>query len=108
MTTDASRDYAPRRLSETAQETADREPLINVHRDRIAAGITGLFEQLDELSARLRPVLIYDEEQPTTSVVAAVEPASTQSDVAGHLDGFANDINLIYRRLGDLRRRLDV
>lgn len=118
-TNDASTDYVPRRHAgfdearaegkiDRAVADAGREPLVHVHRARVGDAIAALFGELDQLSSRLHPVLVFDQDGGKPATVSAIEQAPAISDVAGHLDGFANDINILCERLRDLVRRLDI
>lgn len=106
-TNDASTDYAPRRHAATDSVKVGRDPMVHVHRARVGDSLKALFDQLDQLGARLSPVLVYEDEA-TSATVRAIEVAPPQSDVAGHLDGFANDLNTACLRLSDLIRHLDI
>lgn len=126
MTTDASTDYdrptAARRhgYEDTVARTVgsadydrglqperEREAMVDVHRERVSDAVKALFEQVGQMERRLAPVLVAAEPIGGPMDIVA-DQAPTHSLIAGHLDGFANDLNLIHRQLRDLIRRLDI
>lgn len=92
------------RMANTCAAVAANAPAINTALDSLAAVVSGLRDKVDQLSARLSPVMGPESPMPCPDK----KPQDAVFRVSGHIEENVRDISAEVFRLQSLIERLEV